>query len=325
MTDITYISNLPIYIDLVSEDMVFLGRKAQQKRIRKYLRLMNQPTPGNLAAWEEVYQRWKALTHHAASTTMNDEKQTEWQNYTGFLAALGVCSLTDEGRRMVDRFMAEMTDLLVSDHVFMREGVKDALGNDLAPSLYATLFRHLTSMTGRLFSNDDVVLAGLTNTLFVEQVALVLKLILDRLVDPNDSLLTIEFGTFVDQFTLYADAIHHRRVKINVCHLVETCLSKKDQIVIGNETRLRNKVLHLIKGWMTTNGDDDELQRDLDLACLKAMVQLLHRLPLQPLEPVRTTDAFQVKSRLFYGYFDFFLLLLARCVSGLILGEGRYD
>ncbi|CAO3592087.1 unnamed protein product [Absidia cylindrospora] len=380
LTEITYICNLPIYFDLASEDGVFLGRKAQQKRIRKYLRMMTQPTPGNLAAWEEVYKRWKALTKYIRQlddigldqnntpkstairkrTDMDDEKPTEWQNYTGFLASLGVCCLADDGEhasmdnedqlsdmslynpttansnssrrlsspnepgRMVDRFMAEMTDLLVSDNVFIREGVKDALGNDLSPTLYAILFRHLTSMTAKLFVDDEPI-NGMTNTLFVEQAALVLKLILDRLVDPTDYLMNFEFGAFVHQFTRYVDALPNGfvtlRIKINICNLVETCLSKKEQIVIGNETQLRNKLLGIIKGWTSASSTDtpptisqnDKLQRDLDQACIKAMVQLLHRLPLQPLEPVRTTDAFQVKSKLFYGYFEFFLKLLARC------------
>ena len=35
---------------------------AQQKRIRRLLRLMKVATPGNLAAWEEAYKRWKNLT-----------------------------------------------------------------------------------------------------------------------------------------------------------------------------------------------------------------------------------------------------------------------
>ncbi|KAI8097774.1 uncharacterized protein BX664DRAFT_356981 [Halteromyces radiatus] len=386
LTEITYICNLPIYFDLASEDSVFLGRKAQQKRIRKYLRMMNRPTPGNLAAWEEVYKRWKGLMKHIRQlddinsdfnsnskslqsgnkdrsmrkrTEIDDEKPTEWQNYTGFLASLGICCLANEdtstgydtGRssysdestvhsngpihssspsepyRMVDRFMAEMTELLVSDNVFIREGAKDALGNDLSPTLYANLFRHLMSMTGKLFMDNEPV-GGTTNILFVEQAALVLKLILERLVDPSDCLMNIEFGAFVLHFTRYVDALPdtyvNLRVKINICNLVEACLFKKEQIVIGNETRLRNQILTIIKGWtsdsMTTDvanmmsqQQNDKLQRDLDQACLRAMVQLLHQLPLQPLEPVRTTDAFQVKSRLFYGYFEFFLKLLSRC------------
>ncbi|CAO3589215.1 unnamed protein product [Absidia cylindrospora] len=383
LTEITYVCNLPIYFDLASEESVFLGRKAQQKRTRKYLRMMAQPTPGNLAAWEEVYKRWKELTKFIRQLEdtgmdsnpstkerpfrkrleMDDEKSTEWQNYTGFLTSLGVCCLTDDveivtmdtggrfsevtthsgtngsvgsggggGRRMsassdpsrmVDRFMAEITDLLVSDNVFIREGVKDALGNDLSPALYAMLFRHLTSMTTKLFSNDEPI-TGMTNTLFVDQAALVLKLLLNRLMDPNDCLMNIEFGAFVHQFTKYVDALPNSyvtlRIKIKICSLVEACLSKKEQIIIGNETHLRNKLLGIIKGWtsdylmdVTTASQNDKLQRDLDQACLRTMVHLLHQLPLQPLEPVRTTDAFHTKSQLFYGYFDFFLKLLARC------------
>jgi hypothetical protein len=42
---------------------------AQQKRIRKLLRLMKVATPGNLASWEEAYKRWKNLTQIIARPT----------------------------------------------------------------------------------------------------------------------------------------------------------------------------------------------------------------------------------------------------------------
>ncbi|KAJ3221156.1 Ras GTPase activating protein ira2, partial [Clydaea vesicula] len=99
------------------------GQKAQQKRIRKILRSVNKATAGNMGAWEEVYKRWKTLSviHNTqmaySGNNGNDEdldatkrkkgflsygnikSQSEfvedkgdWQNYTGFLAALGgVC------------------------------------------------------------------------------------------------------------------------------------------------------------------------------------------------------------------------------------------
>ncbi|CAO3639828.1 unnamed protein product [Cunninghamella echinulata] len=388
LSQITFISNLPVYYELASEDTVFLGRKAQQKRVRKFLRMMNQPTPGNLAAWEEVWKRWKALTMHifkldelvinnnnlkssgTAGTTTNkdiklngnshfgldEEKPIEWQNCTGFLVSLGVCCLADDpmtktensdrysdsmnnhqfvnGTRrmsspsepslMVDKFMAEMITLLVSDHAFIRESVTDALGNDLSPTLYALLFRHMTSITDKLFNAADEPVNNNTNSLFIEQSSLVLKLILDRLVGTNDALLNIEFGVFLNQFSRYVNAHTNNqsilRMKIKLCNLIDTCMSKKEQIVIGNETRLRNKLLDMIKNWTSdtsstsssTDYQNEKLQRDLDQACLKAMVGLLHRLPLQPLEPVRTTDAFQTKCRLFYSYFEYFMKLLAR-------------
>lgn len=56
----------------------------------------------------------------------------------------------------------------------------------------------------------------------------------------------------------------------------------------------------------------DRLQKDLDQACLKAVVSLLQQLPLQPSEAVRPADISQVKSKLFLKYFSFFRKLLDR-------------
>ncbi|ORX55545.1 hypothetical protein DM01DRAFT_1366815 [Hesseltinella vesiculosa] len=451
--EITYLGNLPVYFELTSEEAVFLGRKAQQKRIRKILHRVRVPSPGNLAAWEEVWKRWKALTnyvrqiddypglhpsgsaglqsptnpasslHHGSSTlasgttstltssssgndtsaligpkspvsasmptvagsgssllkdrgisrgASDDDKPTEWQNYTGFLCSLGVCGVVEqdgplansnrlsdnsasngggsttssnhnyaslipsEPWMMVNRFMEDMTDLLISDQAFIRETVKDALGNDLSPALYAILFRHLTARTSALFSTPSSPTASTNtkkqpicttqNTLFVEQSASVLRLILERLVHASDTLMNIEFGSFLLQFSRYVNALPSNyqalRIKIRMCQLIDACMAKMQQIVVGNETHLRNQLLSIIKGW-TSDADfkslansttqNDKLQLELDQACLKAMVGLLHHLPLQTLTPVRSTDTFHMKSRLFYDYFEFFLKILSSC------------
>lgn len=57
-----------------------------------------------------------------------------------------------------------------------------------------------------------------------------------------------------------------------------------------------------------------EVQRDLDQVCLKAIVAILHKLPLQSTEnQTRDTDRTASKNRLFQKYFTFFLQLLDRC------------
>lgn len=315
---ITLISNLPVYTDLALEDSVFLGRKVQQKRIRKYMRLITHHTPGNLAAWEEVWKRWKVLTQlmnrmsdesasedtsvdlvspvskkggksklsapTTASTSsasmkpitptinrieFDDEKQTLWQNYTGFLAALGGCCLTSdipenkgdprrvstssEPATLVEAFMAEMVNLVISDNVFIREGVKEILGADLSPTLYSILFQYLEQQMIRCFDSSGEALCNPRSTLFVEQTVLILKLILDRLVDPGDCLLNIDFSTLIDQFARYVNKLPSNyntlRIKIKMCHLVEALMQKKEQIVIRDEIRLRNKLLEQIVEW----------------------------------------------------------------------------
>ncbi|KAG0184581.1 Ras GTPase activating protein ira2 [Apophysomyces sp. BC1034] len=416
LSQITLISNIAIYADLAAEDSVFLGRKAQQKQIRKFMRMMSRHTPGNLAAWEEVWKRWKFLTpavnrfaeensYNNTSTSledsndstrrygagrqvrtpisrslsspqghieMDDEKATEWQNYTGFLAALGGCCLAadadnnnnnteikryrtndppsatsslhhhhhhhrspspNEPAILVDRFMKEMVELLVCDNVFIREAAKDTLGSDLSPALYSSLFRHLEAFMSRCCDIGEEVVCTPQHTLFVEQAVLVLKLILDRLTDPGDHLLNIDFGTLIQQFGRYLNKLSTSyvtlRIKIKMCHLLETLMSKKEQIVIRNEMRLRNKLLEVIVEWtsdfslqklnpkisvvMQDASQNEKLHRDLDQACLKAIVEILHQLPLQPAEAVRQTETSDVKSRLFYKYFTFFLKLLNRC------------
>lgn len=405
--------NLEIYEDLSYEEPVqsgrkqpFVGRKAQQKRVRKYLRMMTTPTPGVLAAWEEVWKRWKLLTQivsrfgmdplkelndivsSSASTTSSvkkigglvrhdklrntavkttstvvpvsrietdDEKQTEWQNYTGFLVALAGSRLAadlsedefDDKRSknesrigspnrptiIVEKFMSEIIDLLTSENVVVRESVKDTLGSDLSPALYSILFRHLENSMSCCFNANGDVICDSSNTLFVEQAVLVLKMILDRLVDPNDCLLTTDFSTLILQMANYINRLPHdnyttMRIMMMMCHLTEVLMMKKEQVILRDDVRVRNKLLEIIVEWTSgftlrvmnksavamSNTQNKEVQRDLDQVCLKAIVVLLHKLPLQSTEQqTRETDRSLSKSRLFQKYFTFFTQLLDRC------------
>lgn len=338
--------NLDIYDGLYSEEPImkgtrkqlFVGRKAQQKRVRKYLRMMTVPTPGCLMAWEEVWKRWKILTQvvsrygmdtlkdlndnvivsstastsvkkigglvrhdklrvasvkaptATASTSLispqpvtrveiDDEKQTEWQNYTGFLAALGGSrlsgdadddSLQDDKKSkssstdrigspvkatvLVEKFITEMIELLTSENVVIREAAKDTLGSDLSPSLYAILFRQLEMTMSNCFSPNGEVLCDSANTLFVEQAVLVLKMILDRLTDATDCLLSVDFSTLVLNFANYINRLPHdnyttMRTMIMMCHLTEVLMMKKEQVIIRDDVRLRNKLLEIIVEW----------------------------------------------------------------------------
>ncbi|KAG0745150.1 hypothetical protein G6F62_003419 [Rhizopus arrhizus] len=413
--------NSEIYEGLCSEEpatkgsrkQLFVGKKAQQKRVRKYLRMITVATVGSLLAWEEVWKRWKILTQivirygtdsfrdlndivvssttststkkigglvrheklrgpSAKSSTAtvgaalpfpapisrkeaDDGKQTEWQNYTGFLAALGGSRLTAEmeeeniqdelkksksGDRiespvksaiLVEKFVVEMVELLTSENVVVRETVKDTLGGDLSPSLYAILFQQMESVMSKCLNTDGEILCSSTNTLFVEQSVLVIKMILDRLTE-NDCLLSVDFGTLALHFANYINRLPRdnyttMRIMIMMCHLVEVLMLKKDQVVIRDDVRVKNKLLEIIIEWTsafnlfvasnstleTNNLQNKEVQRDLDQICLKAIVALLLKLPLQTAEQSREVDRATSKNRLFQKYFTFFTQLLDRC------------
>ncbi|CAG8450213.1 2329_t:CDS:10 [Ambispora leptoticha] len=117
-SQLTIVENIDVYLELSSPNYMVTGRMAQQKRTRKLLRLMKNPTHGNLAAWEEAFKRWQALnamvakpmddydkksnflalgrTNTGASTDITEVQTTEWHNYTGFLSALGGCCVRDQ-------------------------------------------------------------------------------------------------------------------------------------------------------------------------------------------------------------------------------------
>ncbi|KAG0187398.1 Ras GTPase activating protein ira2 [Apophysomyces sp. BC1034] len=129
---LTIAPNLSIYAELVSSAPGITGRKSLQKNIRRLLRRVTHCTPGNLAAWEEAWKRWKHMTPHILRPTEEDETleaqkkpsssatlwheklksnsrplpvrlemvsndyAMKWLNYAGLLVSLGgVCLMTD--------------------------------------------------------------------------------------------------------------------------------------------------------------------------------------------------------------------------------------
>ncbi|KAG1224074.1 hypothetical protein G6F35_004251 [Rhizopus arrhizus] len=253
-----------------------------------------------------------------------EERSVEWHNFTGFLAALGGCCLTrereldevvslssDNSKRtnnrplvMIEGFIAKMTKMLVSDNVYVREGIKDILGNDLSPALLAILFRHLEHQMNKCFDFNGKAIRNPQNKLFVEQSILVLRLILDRLGNPSDCLLNIDFSTLMRQFINYLDGVPNTvitlRIKIKMCMLVEVLMQKKERIIIQDGIALRNRILEILVEWTSDvallrkplegGPQVERLQLDLDLACLKTIVKVLHELPLQLLDSVRVHD-----------------------------------
>ncbi|KAG1458627.1 hypothetical protein G6F46_006647 [Rhizopus delemar] len=345
------VENLPIYRELSSNNVIVTGRKSQQKQIRRLLRMMTHYAPGNLAAWEEVYKRWKYMipsmikpheeskdeiqetsssntpnrragptwhdklrnpaalnrqansntsinkteTHATSMTTtvLDEDRFSEWQNYAGFLAALGgICLMADAGhtaptspsgtragfadgtalRRvsapnesvaMVNRFVVDMVDLLLCDNIIIREWVKEILGTDLSPALYSMLFRYMETVLAKYFGPDGDPICNASNTLFVEQAISVLKLILDRMEGSFENLLTVDFSSLIDQYAKYLNKLGNGqsalKIKIKFCQLTEVLMMKKDKVTLRQEFRLRNKLLEIIVEWTS----DFSLKPDL--------------------------------------------------------------
>ncbi|KAF9431608.1 Ras GTPase activating protein ira2 [Entomortierella beljakovae] len=385
---LSLLENIDVYMELSAPSAVVAGRISQQKRLRRIIRQISQPTPGNLGAWEEAYRRWNNITLYwtrgqiafydpkepleknknaKRSTALpaqpkgeflidpSDSRNAEWQHITGFLAALAGASLpsnsaprtnssgenfrrssakeTKAAQANVEQYMLGLVQLLVNDQVFVRDVVKQTLGSELSPALYPVLFKQLIFVVSRFFDPHGEPVCTDQYTMFVDQAISVLRLVLDRMSSPSDAIFSVDFGALVLYFARYLHRLGHSlnglRVKIKMCQLCETLMQKKEYISLRQEIRLRNKMVEVMTEWMSDyslpsevpsyiedkedSANNGRLYRDLDLACIKSIVALLYQLPLQPYETTHDTDMTQIRSAIFYRYFNFFLKLLSRC------------
>ena len=61
----------PVYEQLGDPKALVLGRIADQKRIRKLMRILAIPSPAHVAVWQECYWRWCTLKEMAGGTSMD--------------------------------------------------------------------------------------------------------------------------------------------------------------------------------------------------------------------------------------------------------------
>jgi neurofibromin 1 len=247
----------------------------------------------------------------------------------------------------------------VSDSIKVRDGVKDVLGSDLSHLQYPIFFKHLYSIVGHFLDNERATVTEDGFTVFIEQTISVLRLMFDRLVEPLSKLATTTLDGLLLSFTIYVQrlgtSLHANRLKIRLCQLCEVVLVKRGPATLERDSAFRNELVEHLVSWSSdsqpvstclcgiverrtdsigsqqSNSEDgyERLRRDLDAACLKAMVASLNGLVVHSAEvdraqPVKTNarrksidrrvapsltmDSLAVFSR----YFDFFSYTLQR-------------
>ncbi|KAA8914567.1 hypothetical protein FN846DRAFT_896963 [Sphaerosporella brunnea] len=364
-SNLTLMRNFPVYSELSLQTFRITGPVAFQKRLRKLLTRMSVPSPGILTAWESVFTRWRTLCKHiqsqgvAATGRLDDRLHAEWRNYSGFLASIGGCCIADvpahvpphmrvtdaalaglkwidritsdgDSMSLLERFMKQCLQLLVCKLVTVRENIREVLGTELNPRLYLQLFRSLETELNIVLDQlkDSVPAVSETRTLFAEQACSLLKTIVERLEDAQDTFLTVDLGAMTLSLARYLHTLKEDyttlRVKIKMCMLVELVARKKEIVNLRQDVRVRNSLLQILSEWMSRPSKleaahagqgyrRDEfvrLQRDLDRACLRALVNLLYRLPLQPPDSSHDADVVDARSQMFCSYFTSFLSLL---------------
>ncbi len=367
-----------VFTKLADSSNLFNGRIAQQKKIRALLRTIQSPSPASLAAWKEAYRRWAALTQVVARPLAADtsdtaqEKAAYWHNLSGFLSALGgACAVEDTEKLslslretfvnpklinldppipMIESFMQEMVDLLVSDSIWVREKVKETLGHELSPRLNGILLRQIHAVLSDFFDKST----GLPRpaemfTVFVEQSISVVQMVMGEMKASQEATLGVDIGSLMVLYVEYVNSLGRTdqalRIKISMCQLCDSLMAKKTSFLFSNELRVRNRLFQALVTWTTDSvsaasmifidhrsaltvdvcslwqADDSQgneraerLQKELDMVCLGTIASLLDRLPLILADDALLLDdkVEWAKSRQFSMYFNYFLKVLNR-------------
>lgn len=197
----------------------------------------------------------------------------------------------------------------VSDSIKVRDAVKDVLGSDLSHLQYPIFFKHLYSIVGHFLDNERATATEDGFTVFIEQTISVLRLMFDRLVDPLPKLATTTLDGLLLSFTIYVQrlgtSLHANRLKIRLCQLCEVVLVIRGPATLERDSAFRNELVEHLVSWSSdsqsvsvalfhaleerrsdslvaykshTEDGYERLRRDLDAACLRAMVASLNGL-----------------------------------------------
>ncbi|XP_068124583.1 neurofibromin isoform X4 [Hyperolius riggenbachi] len=227
----------------------------------------------------------------------------------------------------VSKFLDRLLSLMVCNNekvgIQIRSNIKDLVGLELSPALYPMLFNKMKNNISKFFDSQGQVLLSDTNTQFVEHTITILKNLLDNHTEGSSEHLgqaSLEnmMLNLVRYVRVLGNLVHAIQIKTKLCQLVEVMMERRDDLSFCQEMKFRNKMVEYLTDWVmgTSNQAADEdvkcLTRDLDQACMEAVVSLLAGLPLQP-EEGDGVELMEAKSQLFLKYFTLFMNLLNDC------------
>ena len=287
---------------------------------------------------------------------------TQWNHYINFLCALaavskgrktsselsssasGNSSLSSSSKvEVIDEFMQTLVEYLVHESVNFQTFVKNAAGTSLSPAVYPAFFNIISEQISKLkggantssnLSNSLISTSSSisstshdsydTNVLFVDQVILVLRLIIESNSDAshlallsNIEELVLSMIRFVRQLILTSSTL---QTKHKLSGLIEALMQKAAYIPFTNEHKFRSQLVDSIMEWTSefsskesavTDAVDSKVNikkiiQDLDLQVMQSVSSLLKNLPLQGKDD-------EAKSEAFSKLFTFFTRLLDRC------------
>jgi neurofibromin 1 len=242
---------------------------------------------------------------------------------------------------VVERFLGELIDLMVSENVTARESIKELIGYEVGGKLAVLLFERFEAELSRLFDNNSPICSE-NNIIYVEGVLTLCHIIVTRAedlyFDPlqmddvdrvskfsiNVSGLIVNIMRFIQGSPITSVSELSERLRLRLSGLITLLLTNRDRVGISGETEWKVFVLETLVEWSSVFSlkpneklrIEDRKSMELDQAVMKAITLLTKNLLLKPVTHqngnliVQKDDDSALRSKLFLKFFRFFLKAL---------------
>ena len=173
----------------------------------------------------------------------------------------------------VTQFLSRLLKLLVCPNekfgAQIQKHVKELVGHEMSPALYPILFDQIKIIVEKFFDQSGQVVVNDTNTQFIEHTIFIMKNVLEASgKDQNQQ----QQGTHNSQaenlgqtsvesmmlaivrYVRHLDStVHALLIKTRLCQLVETMMTRRDDLAFRQEMRFRNKLVEYLTDWCMGN------------------------------------------------------------------------
>ncbi|KAI0089247.1 hypothetical protein BDY19DRAFT_1089227 [Irpex rosettiformis] len=279
----------PVYEQLGDPKALVLGRVADQKRVRKLIRLLAISSPGHVAVWEECYFRWRSLGEMAARQSYDpsdgalpvgdksltaEQRQAQWHNLTLFLASFGACCLSDvhdpsalaaiiplrflpdqmrvlrNPSELLANFISELINLLLADSAQVRDLAREALSVEAHPRLYSRVLRELDQVLHQVTESGDAIDWDHL-AIFLEQFISIVKVIVENVPD-GEEVRAIDMTAIFLKIAALLTRLQDPamlRLKLKFCSMCDSFLDRSESFPVRKDNAARIGIADLIIEW----------------------------------------------------------------------------
>ncbi|KAH9939229.1 uncharacterized protein BXZ73DRAFT_88953 [Epithele typhae] len=262
-----------------------------------------------------------------------EDRQAQWQNLTLFLAAFGAactrdnhdpaaltkiipatiipdnCRVLRNPQDILNNFLSETVNLLVSDLPQVRDIAREALSNEASFRLYGRIVKQLDDVIRMVADDEHVDYAILV--VFLDQFLAIAKVLNDHVHDLSEDLRAIETASNLYTVATFVGRLQNNdaslRLKHKYCVLIASIFSRGEIFIMRTKesSTVRQGILDIILDWppdAPENGQLDAQQQELTVAIFKAAIVLVDRLKIEANEGSTPEEVAHAVSRLFVRY-----------------------